>query len=33
MLGHLLGADNADPDYVRFGLQLFERDDTAAAQR
>ena len=31
MLGHVLGADSADPDYVRFGRLLCERDAAAAA--
>jgi hypothetical protein len=32
MLGHILGAENADADYVRFGRLLFERDAVAAAR-
>lgn len=32
MLGHLLGAENADADHVRFGRLLFERDAAAAAR-
>lgn len=32
MVGHVLGADQADADYVRFGRLLFERDAAAAAR-
>jgi glycine/D-amino acid oxidase-like deaminating enzyme len=31
MVGHVLGAELADADYVRFGKLLFERDAAAAA--
>ena len=31
MVGHVLGAELADSDYVRFGRLLFERDAAAAA--
>ena len=31
MVGHVLGAERADPDYVRFGRLLFERDAAEAA--
>jgi len=30
MIGHLLGPQHADPDYMRFGSLLFERDALAA---